>query len=137
MDARRIGGTSSTYTRRLRQNATGPERFLWQRLRNRQLGCLKFRRQVPIGKYIVDFLCLEVMLVVEVDGDTHAFTQAADALRTAHLESEGFKVVRFTNSEVMGNMEGVLLAISSAAFGPSPSQAFGLGPALSQRERDV
>ncbi len=137
MDARRIGGTSSGLAQRLRRNATGPERYLWQRLRNRQLGGLKFRRQVPIGRYVVDFLCLEVMLVVEVDGDTHAFTQAADAERTAFLEREGFRVIRFSNAQVLTEADGVLAHILACACQPSPSQSCGLGPTLSRRERDI
>jgi very-short-patch-repair endonuclease len=124
---KRIGATSPDRARSLRHYPTEPEKRLWHALRNRQLGNLKFRRQTPVGPYVADFLCMEAMLIVEVDGDTHAATQAADAERTAFLMSEGFRVVRFSNVEVMGNLDGVLSAILSAAQ-PSPSR-------LSQGER--
>jgi len=75
------------------------------------------------------------MLIVEVDGDTHATTQAADDRRSAYLENEGFRVIRFSNAEVMENIEGVLTYILDVARAPSPSQASGLGPSLSRRER--
>ena len=133
--SKRIGGASPDRARSLRHNPTEPERRLWQKLRNRQLGDLKFRRQTPVGAYITDFLCLEVMLIVEVDGETHASTQALDARRTDYLESEGFRVIRFSNAEVMANIDGVLVAIAAAALLPSPSQACGLGPSLSRGER--
>ena len=122
--------------RSLRRNQTEPERHLWPKLRNRQLGGLKFRRQCPVGRYIADFLCLESKLIVEVDGESHASTQAADAGRTAYLENEGFRVIRFSNVEVMGNLEGVLMRILAVALAPSPSHLLKeVGPSLSPRER--
>lgn len=123
MNPRRLGGPSSASARSLRQNATAPEQSLWQRLRNRQLAGMKFRRQVPVGRYIVDFLCLEAMLVVEVDGDTHAFSQAADVERTAFLEREGYRVIRFTNAQVIDEAEGVLEHILACAQRPHPPTA--------------
>ena len=123
--------------RSLRRNLTEPEQRLWQKLRNRQLGGLKFRRQSPVGPYVADFLCLEARLIVEVDGETHASTQAADAGRTAFLENEGFRVIRFSNVEVMENVEGVLMHILAVALAPSPSQLLAeAGPSVSPRERD-
>ena len=110
--------------RALRRNSSEAERLLWQQLRNRQVAGLKFRRQVPIGHYIVDFFCLERNLIVEVDGGQHARTLERDAARTAWLEARGYRVVRFWNNEVVGNTEGVLEAIARAVREtrcPSPS----------------
>ena len=122
--------------RSLRKNQTEPERHLWQKLRNRQLGAIKFRRQSPVGPYIADFLCTESKLIVEVDGETHTSTQAADAGRTAFLENEGFRVIRFSNAEVMANLEGVLAHILAAARSTSPSHLLSEeGPSLSCPER--
>ena len=133
--AKRIGGSAQTHARTLRHKSTGPELILWRALRNRQLGGLKFRRQTPVGPYVADFLCLDAMLIVEVDGGTHATSQTHDARRTDYLASEGFRVIRFSNAEVMENIEGVLTSILAMAMSPSPSQACGLGPSLSRRER--
>ncbi len=130
---KRISSPSPDRARSLRKNPTEPEKRVWQALRNRQLAGLKFRRQTPVGPYVADFLCLEAMLIVEVDGDTHATTQAIDAERTAYLESEGFRVIRFSNAEVMMNMDGVLVHLL-ATVQPSPSRQLA-GPSLSQRER--
>lgn len=97
--------------RKMRRKPTEPERRLWRHLRGKQLGGFKFRRQHPMGKYIVDFYCFEVGLVVEVDGSSHAFRQEYDARRTAFLEAQGNVVIRFWNREVMENVEGVLAVI--------------------------
>ena len=103
--------------KRLRREATAAESLLWQRLRNRQLG-YKFRRQQPIGPYIVDFVCPELKLVVELDGGQHADARNRDQVRTAYLESSGFTVLRFWNNAVFENLEGVLTVI--ADFTPTP-----------------
>ncbi|GIK99373.1 MAG: hypothetical protein BroJett029_35820 [Alphaproteobacteria bacterium] len=95
----------------LRVNATDAERKLWHQLRRKQVGGLRFRRQYPLGLYIVDFVCLPARLVVEVDGGQHAEQLERDAARTAWLESQGFRVIRFWNNEVLGNIEGVLHVI--------------------------
>ncbi len=97
----------------LRKNATLPEAKLWAGLRNRQLGGFKFRRQSPIGPYIVDFVCVEKKLVVELDGWTHSTPDelAYDDRRTRFLKSEGFRVIRFGNNSVMESTDGVLQAI--------------------------
>jgi very-short-patch-repair endonuclease len=135
---KRIGSLSPDRARTLRHKPAEPERRLWQKLRNRQLGDLKFRRQTPVGPYVADFLCLDAMLIVEVDGDTHGTTQALDARRTAYLEREGFRVIRFSNAEVMANIDGVLVAVLAATLMPSPSQApSGSGPTLSRGEREI
>ncbi len=97
--------------RNLRHNQTTAEELLWARLRNRQLGGHKFRRQVPLGRFIVDLACYDSRLVVEVDGGQHAESEAEDAARTAWLESRGFRVLRFWNNEVQENLEGILCRI--------------------------
>ena len=100
------------YARELRRNMTPAERALWQYLRKRQLG-VKFRRQAPIGRYIVDFVCFEVKLVIEVDGAHHA-NNPNDKVRDAWLASQGFRVLRFWNHEVLHNAEGVVSVILGA-----------------------
>ena len=98
--------------RRLRAEATDAERALWARLRRRQvLGC-KFRRQHPMGHTIVDFVCLEKRLVVEVDGSQHIEQQSADEVRTRWLESQGYEVLRFWNNEVLVETESVVEKIA-------------------------
>ncbi|MBT9099922.1 endonuclease domain-containing protein [Methylovulum psychrotolerans] len=97
--------------RLLRKNQTDAERWLWQKLRNKQLLELKFRRQFPIDRYIVDFVCLELKLVIELDGSQHIAQADYDEQRRLCLEQRGFKIIRFWNNEVLGNGEGVLDAI--------------------------
>jgi very-short-patch-repair endonuclease len=94
--------------RRLRSNPTEVEKRLWMRNRKRQLFDHRFRRQVPIGPYIVDFACVERSLIVEVDGGQHSWRADKDLQRTAWLEAHGWHVVRFWNNEVMENIDGVL-----------------------------
>ena len=107
--------------RQLRRRSTDAERKLGSILRNRQLAGYKFRRQVPIGNYIVDFVCFEAHLIVEVDGGQHGEQQAYDRQRTAWLEGQGFRVLRFWNTEVLGNVEGVKEVIVRACEGGAPS----------------
>ena len=95
---------------RMRREPTEPERRLWQRLRASQLGGYKFRRQAAIGGRIVDFFCPMKGLIVEIDGETHA--PERDVIRDlAMLASEGFSTLRFSNSDVMTNMDGVLTSL--------------------------
>ncbi len=94
--------------RGLRQRQTSAEAKLWAHLRNRQLGNLKFRRQVPRGKFVADFLCDEAMLILEIDGAGHETKLADDQLRTAYLESLGYVVLRFANWDVRQNTDRVL-----------------------------
>ena len=101
--------------RRLRVNQTDAETVLWNRLRNRQIDGHKFARQVPIGGYICDFVCREKQIVIEVDGGQHA-ESAADAIRDRHLTSEGYRVLRFWNNDVLGNIDGVLLTACCSQF---------------------
>jgi very-short-patch-repair endonuclease len=98
--------------RRLRANQTDAETVLWNRIRNRQIDGHKFARQVPIGHYICDFVCRERQIVIEVDGGQHA-ESAADAIRDRDLVDEGYRVLRFWNNDVLGNIEGVLLTIQA------------------------
>lgn len=91
---------------------TDVERKLWAALRNRQLEGFKFRRQVTIGPYVVDFLCAERKLIVELDGGQH--DDVTDAPRTAFLEAQGFRAARFWNHEVNESFEGVLASILAA-----------------------
>ena len=100
-----------TLARGLRRNPTEAEQRLWSRLRRRQLDGVRFRRQVPLGRYIVDFACLSARLVIEIDGGQHAWKAEQDALRTSWLETNGFRVLRFWNNEVLGNIDGVLETI--------------------------
>src|ERR1700752_1516642 len=95
-----------TFARRQRRNQTDAERVLWFRLRDRRLNGLKFKRQVPIDKYIVDFCCAEARLIVELDGGQHATPDEIN--RTGILEAMGYLVLRFWNNDVLQNMEGVL-----------------------------
>ena len=121
-----------SYAKQLRTNQTPLEQKLWYALRAKRFGGAKFRRQVVIGRYIVDFACrIPRMLIIEVDGDTHAFQEAYDRERTRFLESRGYRVLRFTNRDVETNLEGVLTMIAEALHSP-------LSPALSpegERER--
>ena len=111
--------------RELRRPLSPPEAKIWSRLRDRRLDGHKFRRQHPIGSYILDFYCQEQRLVVELDGDSHASQVDYDRRRTEWLEARGYRVLRFTNREVANNLEGVLGAILQACSeagrgGPSP-----------------
>ena len=99
--------------RNLRHHSPDAEAILWLRLKNGQVEGVKFRRQQPIGKYIVDFVCFERKLIVEVDGGQHNTTEGIkkDSARTAWLENEGFHVVRFWSDETITNTEGVVWKI--------------------------
>jgi len=106
--------------RRLRRDATEAEKVLWRVLRNRSLGDAKFRRQVPIGRYIVDFACLERGPVIEADGGQHAASEN-DAERTNWLESRCFRVLRFWNHDILENPEGIAAVILEALAEPRPT----------------
>ncbi len=104
--------------RRLRREMSQVEQRLWRALRDRRFDGIKFVRQTVNGSAITDFCCRARKLVIEVDGDTHAAREAADAARSARLERQGFRVIRFNNADVMGNLEGVLATISAALGAP-------------------
>lgn len=120
--------------RTLRKNMTDVERLLWRHLRDRQLGGYKFRRQRPIGPFIVDFVCLEKKLVIEVDGGQHAKSLEADVKRSDYLNEKGYRVLRFWNDEVLQESNSVLSVILSSLFedvpphpGPLPQKVGGEG----------
>jgi very-short-patch-repair endonuclease len=98
--------------RQLRRNQTDVEAKLWSRLRARQLSDAKFRRQYPIGAFIADFCCYERRLVIELDGGHHAEHVDADQSRTDFFVSQGYRVLRFWNNEVIENIDGVLEKIA-------------------------
>lgn len=100
--------------REMRCAPTPAEDRLWQQLRSRQLGGFKFRRQHTLDRFIVDFYCSKVRLVIEVDGPVHLYTPEEDAIRQAFLENAGMRVLRFTNEQVETNVESVLAEIGSA-----------------------
>ena len=106
--------------RKLRENQTDVEGKLWSRLRDRQLSGVKFRRQHPIGPFIVDFYCLERGLIVELDGSQHVQRNTGDKRRTRFLEGLGYRVLRFWNNDVLSNFDGVLERVSEALDGPHP-----------------
>jgi very-short-patch-repair endonuclease len=103
--------TGTARARSLRRRMTDPERRIWARLRDRRLAGYKFRRQVPIGPYVVDFLCVSQRLAIEIDGGRHATQMAADAARTDYLRSCGIAVLRFWSNEIYANLDGVLDAV--------------------------
>ena len=98
----------TAFARENRSNPTPAERTIWREvLRKRQLSRFKFLRQKPIGQYIVDFYCSELRLVIEIDGDSHAQAIQYDAKRTTFINSLGLRVIRYTNDEVLNNLEGI------------------------------
>ena len=107
--------------RQLRTDSTLAELTLWRRLRGRQLAGCKFRSQVPLGQYVVDFICFERRLIVELDGGHHQDQPAYDSDRTEWLESQGFRVLRFWNNEVLGQTEAVGQVILEALMDSDPS----------------
>ncbi len=102
--------------RALRRNETVAEKRLWEQLRNRTLEGFKFSRQIPIGPFIVDFVCRELRLIVEVDGATHSTDEeiSRDEHRSAFLRSEGYNLIRFQNDEILNGMDEVLTLILQA-----------------------
>ena len=105
-------------SRELRKNSTYPERRLWSILRDRRLASLKFRRQVPIGQYIVDFLCVEHRLIVELDGDSHIERGEYDVRRQQILQDNGYQMLRVSNDDVLHYLDGVGDAILKACGRP-------------------
>ena len=103
---------------KLRNEATPAERKLWSLLSRSQLGH-KFSRQMPIGPFIADFLCRSQRLVIEIDGGQHC-ESTSDAARTRFIENQGYRVIRFWNNEVMGNLEGVIIRITGTLALPPP-----------------
>jgi very-short-patch-repair endonuclease len=119
---RAIVSANQVFARTMRKQPTEAERELWWHLRHRlPVSETHFRRQVRIGRYIVDFASHGAKLAIEIDGSQHAEQAAADAERTRFIEAQGYRVVRFWNNEVLTNIDGVLAAIQSAlATTPTP-----------------
>ena len=107
--------------RELRHNQTDAEALLWHRLRNRQLAGLKFRRQRPIGGYIADFACLEIGLVVELDGGQHVEDASYDEQRSQAMAEVGFRTLRFWNHQVLNEIEAVMEKIRQVAETLTPT----------------
>ena len=110
----------SKRARELRLQLTECKRLLWAQLRNRRPGGFKFRRQYPIGSFVVDFVCIERKLVVEVDGEGHDLGYERDVRRDARLEEDGYRVVRVRNDEVRGNLEEIVAWICQLVLESTP-----------------
>ena len=106
------------FAKNLRKNVTDTEKYLWKFLRGNQLEGFKFRRQQPIGKYIIDFVNLERKIIIELDGGQD-LENKEDQLRDRWLEEQGYEVLRFWDNEVFMNIEGVLEFIRKKLFSPS------------------
>jgi adenine-specific DNA-methyltransferase len=106
------------HARELRKSATDAERLLWKHLRRRQLAGFKFRRQHPVGPFICDFACLEAGIVVELDGSQHVERSDHDESRDAFLRTRNLRVLRFWNSDVLGNTDSLLETIFEALHRP-------------------
>ena len=120
--------TPTLRSRELRRNPTDAEKHLWLKLRNRQLGGVRFNSQVPIGPFICDFVARTPKLIIELDGGQHAVRTGEDERRTRFLASRGYRTLRFWNNEVLNNMDGVLLVIVEALKNrpsPNPSRQAG------------
>ena len=111
---------SSATARRLRRHQTNAERLLWSRLRASQLDGAKFRRQFSLPPYVADFCCEAARLIVEIDGGQHVESGEADQAMTEFFKRRGYGVVRFWNSDVLTNIDGVLEEISRCVASPSP-----------------
>ena len=105
--------SKQVFAKQLRRNMTDVEKKLWAALRGRRFEQYKFRRQVPVGKYIVDFVCLERRLIIELDGSQHEGS-SSDATRDAWLKTQGFRILRFWNININQALDGTLLAILDA-----------------------
>jgi very-short-patch-repair endonuclease len=119
----RVSSRVRANARALRKNSTDAERALWSEVRDHRLNGAGFRRQVPIGNYIADFVCHAAKLVIELDGGQHFSDQAEkkDAARTTVIEANGFQVIRFSNHDVMTNRAGVLETIAAAVAERAPT----------------
>jgi len=109
-----------TFARKLRKSETDAERKIWQQLRRRNLKGAKFRRQHRIGPYVIDFICINEKLIIELDGSQHQQQQDYDAQRTAFLEQSGYRVLRFWDDDVLLRTDDVMQAIFDTLGSPSP-----------------
>ena len=145
MESHAMTDRQRQFARQMRAQPTDAERVLWQRLRHDiALVGSHFRRQALVGPFIVDFASRRAKLVVELDGGQHEWQQASDARRTRHIEDAGYRVLRFWNHDVLGNLEGVLSEIQRALpptpdpspqGGGEPRQRAKRAPRLSRQER--
>ncbi|MDO8413907.1 MAG: endonuclease domain-containing protein [Gallionellaceae bacterium] len=117
----RIKPITTARARSLRGSMTDAERLLWQALRGKQLNNYRFRRQHPIGQYIADFVCVEQNIVIELDGGQHQEQLAYDEQRTAFLRAQGWQVLRFWNTDILKNIDGVLFTIAQSLAVAPPS----------------
>ncbi|GAO37929.1 hypothetical protein SCH01S_01_00920 [Sphingomonas changbaiensis NBRC 104936] len=118
----------------MRAHPTEAEKRLWSMLRVKRLAAFKFKRQVILRPYIVDFICFERRLIIEADGSQHADNKY-DERRDAFLQGQGFEILRFWNNQVLGESLEVAEAIYARLISPSPSHACGVGPSLSRKGR--
>jgi very-short-patch-repair endonuclease len=117
---------------------TEAEKRLWQILRSQQINGRKFRRQVPIGRYIADFVCHETRLIVEIDGGQHDRSSCREAERSEFLQNEGYRLLRFWNNEILENLDGVHHTITDAlAASPPPKPSPIKGEGLTIRSRPL
>ena len=124
------------FARRMRAQPTDAEHVLWQRLRHDiSLTGSHFRRQALVGPFIVDFASRKAKLVIELDGGQHDWQQASDALRTRQIEAAGYRVLRFWNNDVLGNLEGVLSEIQRALPPPPDPTPQGGGERTPRAQR--
>jgi very-short-patch-repair endonuclease len=128
----RVSTKLRSNARALRKNSTDAERILWSELRDHRLNGASFRRQVPIKSFVADFMCHAAKLVIELDGGQHFSERAeqADAARSTVIEAQGFKVLRFSNYDVMANRAGVLETIAAVIAERAPTLTL-----LRKRER--
>jgi very-short-patch-repair endonuclease len=134
MKKHRVDGARAR-ARTLPQNMTEAERTVWQILRSYRMNGHKFRRQVPIGNYIADFVCHEARLIVEIDGGQHARASQREAARSEFLQNEGYRHLRYWNNEVLANLDGVQQTIADelGRITPTPSLPHRGGGSLFRR----
>ena len=123
-----VKNSLTPFAKQLRKRSTDAENLLWRHLQRKQIEGFKFRRQQPIGNYIVDFVCLTKKIVIEIDGGQHAVYKENDRIRDAWLRTNGFSFLRFWNTELFENLEGVLETIRNELLTPS------LSPSHQERE---
>jgi very-short-patch-repair endonuclease len=104
---------ASDYAKLLRHNQTRAEHRLWLQLRNKRARDRRFRRQVRLDRYVVDFVCFSLRLIIEVDGPSHELTPGEDAIRTRRLEEQGYRIIRFSNEQVLRELDSVVETIKA------------------------
>jgi very-short-patch-repair endonuclease len=123
--------------RALRRDMTDAERAIWRVLRLRQIDGCRFRRQVPIGRYIADFVCHQAGVIIEIDGGQHHSSSCEEIERTRFLEQEGYRVLRFWNNDVLANLDAVYRIVAEVLRSPSPSMGEGRVGVISPVARAV